>query len=446
MNETLEASKYLYVGVFRDEKVLQFLNILQQLSDDCFSELHQVASKNAGVQPLPSESNNQSAYGLAFQSGLNTIRQWNSGVMQKEVDKLKSKYSFIEDLYKYSVTRFVYELYMYDRPQSVNVHAPLFREFLHRFYMNVANNEITKGLKYFSTLGLEKKNLMMDCFRKTMFDLLENQIDYHSGNSQLLLQKQKEKARESRPWSKENRDELDDTKDKTLTIATPVKKPVRGSGSSLPQPPPPPLQSQQPHNNSNRPLPPPPKTPLDVSRTPIKTPLQTVKTPSLPPTVPKTPLDAPKTPIVSKVPNTPLAAPIKIPVTPVVKPEASVKPETLKTPVTMIQVPSTSAKKPLDEKKEPVPSLQDMLAELKRAKEENMKQMQHYSSLKTPTVKMPPPRTPLPQPIAIKKEKEDDHDNHNKTIEFHSPSSSSSSSSEDSHSNSPVKSAKKEKV
>jgi len=187
MSDKLEATKYLYVGIFADEKALQFLELLQALSDQCLQELHQVAMDKAfpkGRQPgmfVPSEMSANSPYGLAFHAGLQTIRNyWSPSVIQQEVDRLKSKCPYIEDLYKYTVVRYLQEVYRYERPQTISVTVPPLADFIHRFYIQIANNPLTKNLKYFTTFGLEKKTMMMDSVRGALFQILENQIDYQT--------------------------------------------------------------------------------------------------------------------------------------------------------------------------------------------------------------------------------------------------------------------------
>ena len=181
----LEATKYLYTGIFADEKVLQFLELLQNLGDQCLQELHQVAiDKVYGGKPahllLPSELNPTSAYGMAFQTGLLTIRNWGTEVLQQEVDRLRKQCPYIDDLYRYTVARYLQEIYRHERPQTISIDVPALREFLHQFYIQLGSNPLTKNLKYFTTFGVEKKSLMMDSIRLALFRLLEKQIDFQT--------------------------------------------------------------------------------------------------------------------------------------------------------------------------------------------------------------------------------------------------------------------------
>ena len=179
----LEASKYLYVGIFTDEKVLQLLQLLTSMADHCFQELHQVAAEKSNKVTgllIPSELQPSSAYGVAFQAGLHTISGWSTSVLQQEVDRLKKQCPYVEELYKYSVVRYLQEIYRYEKNQTISVSVPLLREFIHQFYCQVASNPLTRNLKYFSTFGLEKKTLLMDAVRGAMFRLLENQIDFQT--------------------------------------------------------------------------------------------------------------------------------------------------------------------------------------------------------------------------------------------------------------------------
>jgi hypothetical protein len=181
----LEATKYLYTGIFADEKVLQFLELLQSLGDQCLQELHQVAIDKAyGGKPahllLPSELNPSSAYGMAFHTGLQTIRNWGTEVLQQEVERMRKQCPYIDDLYRYTVARYLQEIYRHERPQTISIDVPPLRDFLHQFYIQLGSNPLTKNLKYFTTFGVEKKSLMMDAIRLALFRLLEKQIDFQT--------------------------------------------------------------------------------------------------------------------------------------------------------------------------------------------------------------------------------------------------------------------------
>jgi hypothetical protein len=183
----MEATKYLHVGIFADEKVLQFLELLQALSDQCLQELHQVAVEKAyggASRPhhplIPSESNPASPYGIAFLAGLHTIRNWSSAVLQEEADRLRKHCPYIEDLYRYTVGRYLQELYKHEKPQTIDINVPLLRTFLYAYYVEIGANTITRTLRYFNTFGVEKKSLVMDCIRGALHKVLESQIDYQT--------------------------------------------------------------------------------------------------------------------------------------------------------------------------------------------------------------------------------------------------------------------------
>jgi hypothetical protein len=177
---TLDAAKYLYVGIFTDEKVLQFMQLLENLSDQCFQELHQIAAQKANLKLMPSELQPSSAYGIAFQTGLQAIQNWNSTVIQQEVDRLKQRWPYVEDMFKYTIVRYLQEVYSREKPQTISINVPPLRDFVHKFYIQVANNPLTRNLKYFSTFGMEKKSMIIDAMRSALFSIMEHQIDYQT--------------------------------------------------------------------------------------------------------------------------------------------------------------------------------------------------------------------------------------------------------------------------
>jgi hypothetical protein len=180
--EKKSMDKFLYVGIFADERVLQFLNLLETMVESCLSDLHRVAAQKAHLKGdfVPSEMLRNSCYGLAFRTGLEVMQHWNSNILQEDVDSLKTKFPGIEGLFKYTATRYLEELFAREKPQVLNITLPPMREFLHRVYVEVSRNPITKNLRYFSTFGTEKKNLLMDSVRNALFHLLEDQLSFES--------------------------------------------------------------------------------------------------------------------------------------------------------------------------------------------------------------------------------------------------------------------------
>jgi len=175
-----DGARYLYVGIFTDEKVLQFTQLLESLSDQCFQELHQIAAQKVGLRSMPSEMPTSSPYGLAFLTGLGAIQNWNSVILQQQVDELKLKWPYLDDLFRYTVVRYLQEVYSREKPQTIKINVPPLRDFVHQFYIQVANNPLTRNLKYFSTFGMEKKNMIIDAIRSALFHILEHQIDYNT--------------------------------------------------------------------------------------------------------------------------------------------------------------------------------------------------------------------------------------------------------------------------
>ncbi len=172
--------RYLHVGIFTDEKVLQLAKLMELLSDQCLQELHQVAAQKSGLRLMPSELQPSSEYGRAFLTGLKGINHWPTDVLQSEVERTRTKWPFVEDLFKYTVIRYLQEVYKHEQPRTISLTLPPLREFIHRYYIEVANNPLTRNLKYFSTFGLEKKNLVIDSVRAALFRVLESQINFQT--------------------------------------------------------------------------------------------------------------------------------------------------------------------------------------------------------------------------------------------------------------------------
>jgi len=172
--------KWLYSGIFGDEKCIRFLEICKHdIVDKIMNELHALASKKQGKQSVPpSEMIPHSIYGQSFLLGLNSIRTWNTDIFVTDINNIKRNYPLIEDMYKYTVVRYVQEIYKHESKQKITLKIPPFKEFIHKLILGISQNTITVNFKYWQINGMEKTNMMMTAIRFALASILDTQLDY----------------------------------------------------------------------------------------------------------------------------------------------------------------------------------------------------------------------------------------------------------------------------
>lgn len=155
-------------SLFHDERTLQFFDVLNQLSDRCFKHLHDATVQTA--------NGSKQSYEKQFLWGLESVSRWNGTVLKQECDNAIAFSPALPELYKYTSLRYIREVYKSTNIRQMKVTLPTLEVFLHAFYTRVASSDIMMNLQYFKIWGIEKKNLIMDCIRYALFDVLRDNI------------------------------------------------------------------------------------------------------------------------------------------------------------------------------------------------------------------------------------------------------------------------------
>ena len=167
MQSTQQIQHVLNVGIFSDERVLQILHILQTLSDNCFSKLHEVANEG---QP------NTEEYAFRFRKGLNSIELWKQNIKNEITKQAIEAYKELPILYKYAIVRYLQELYKHDDRKVIPVNIPPLQDFIHSYYLKLAKSKYMQNLEFLKVYGLERTHMHMEALRSVLMDFARDSI------------------------------------------------------------------------------------------------------------------------------------------------------------------------------------------------------------------------------------------------------------------------------
>lgn len=156
------AMRNIYNGVFSDEKVLQLLHILKSTSEKSFLQLKKISEEQAYYDQDESLK--------IFKQGLQSIAHWNEDTICKHTDSILSLYPSLHDLIRYSVTRYVQELFKNERSKRVRMEMPSTQSFIHRYLQLLAASDAYATMEVFNMGTLDKNVLFMEILRGTFIE------------------------------------------------------------------------------------------------------------------------------------------------------------------------------------------------------------------------------------------------------------------------------------
>ena len=159
--------QHLYTGIFSDERILQILHIMQTLSDNCFSKLHEVANEG---RPSTTE------YAIRFRKGLDSIEFWKQNIKNEETKQAVLRYKELPILYKYAIVRYLKELFKHDERQVIPVNIPPLQDFIHSYYSKLAKTSYMQKLEFLNVYGLERTHMHMEALRSVLMDFARDSI------------------------------------------------------------------------------------------------------------------------------------------------------------------------------------------------------------------------------------------------------------------------------
>ena len=156
---TLPSTSYMYAGVFRDERVLQLMHILTNLSESVFLKMHEVS--NEGNVDI-------TTYASRFCRCLESLVNWKSQMRTDVANSAVDQYPELIALYRYTVVLYLKELYKNEKAATIPVTIPPFPDFLHTYYSTLAVSSCMKQLKFFHVYGMDRTHLHMEALRQTL--------------------------------------------------------------------------------------------------------------------------------------------------------------------------------------------------------------------------------------------------------------------------------------
>lgn len=167
----------LYTGIFADERVLQLLTILQQLSDQCFGKLHEVVNED---HPSSTE------YAQRFRRGLDSIEFWKQDVKFEETKQALEQYPELSSLYKYTIVRYLKELFKNERTDRIPVNIPPIQDFIHAYYVALSKTSYMQKLEFLNVYGLERTHMHMEALRQILMEFTRHSV-YKTPTSSYIL-------------------------------------------------------------------------------------------------------------------------------------------------------------------------------------------------------------------------------------------------------------------
>lgn len=175
-NSHLEtAAKYMHTGIFKDERVLQFLHILINLAESIFQTLKKVAQENT--------LNNPRLFIQRFRKGLDVLLSWKLHIRMEIAQSALEEYGYLDKLYHYTIIRYLKELFKHEKHAEIPVHIPPFHEFLYTFYCNLAQSNVMQTGEYFKLYGMERTHLHMYMMRQTLMQIQPHLIQTLPGQT-----------------------------------------------------------------------------------------------------------------------------------------------------------------------------------------------------------------------------------------------------------------------
>lgn len=171
-----EGIQLLHIGVFRDERVQQLLLVMTRLSDQLLDELQtetkKIMSDRSGLDPKN-----------LYRKGLDSIPGWDRTVQDSETAKACAKFPMLASLYKYSVVKYVQEVYKCESHVTIDLSIPPLREFIMRYFMNLVMSKPVRSQEWYTLWGIQKSLLMVETLRATLFDCVKSRVSFRKNTA-----------------------------------------------------------------------------------------------------------------------------------------------------------------------------------------------------------------------------------------------------------------------
>ena len=131
------------VGMFGDERIMQFFIHLKKLVDDCFTTLHTMALTRAKGERCARTADEVARRN--FVAGLAYVHEWDDSIHIQEAENAKRQFPGIDSDYRYCLRQFLVEKYRHS--DRVQLRPPAFRHFLYWIVRRVAQERVMQTMQ-----------------------------------------------------------------------------------------------------------------------------------------------------------------------------------------------------------------------------------------------------------------------------------------------------------
>lgn len=168
---TMTNSQVIASGIFREERMLHFAEVLRQFASRCYWSLFNVAKQQAtDIADLKT----------TFKVGLDDISRWDQEIQEEETRFSLELEPKLKLHYTYALHQYIKELYTNENPINLRIRVPSLQEFLYSFIKRVAQSRIISNMTYFKEdlLDSEERTMIMDSIRAALFDCTVHNVDF----------------------------------------------------------------------------------------------------------------------------------------------------------------------------------------------------------------------------------------------------------------------------
>lgn len=166
-------------GIFNDEKVLMFANLLENVTRSFLIDgLRKVAENEVSKLRLRVESKDgYRLLGQFFTVGLDRIKVWSENELKDEESRVLTIHNELPDLYHYAAVTMA-QSFVKDVTAEIRLELPSFRSFLFQYYQTLAAQPYIRSMNYFDNWHLETQALIQDVVRYSLYNMVHPNLKY----------------------------------------------------------------------------------------------------------------------------------------------------------------------------------------------------------------------------------------------------------------------------
>jgi len=154
------------VGVLADENAQRLVSIFMEAGMSCLQNLRDVVENG-----LRSKAKDLSSFSRLYSSGLASILNWSSEMLQGEVADMEAQYPETRKLHQFVFVSILSEA-AYSNVAVGNFTIPSVPETYHAFLRRiVSSHDVRKGVAFMDSPLFQKRVVFLDCFRNAYHDM-----------------------------------------------------------------------------------------------------------------------------------------------------------------------------------------------------------------------------------------------------------------------------------